>query len=69
MKLADDTLMVMLTGRRIVLSTHVEKILEKYELEFDEYHYNTGGPTEVSKINTITELLLKFTDIDEILLG
>jgi hypothetical protein len=28
MKLADDTLMVMLTGRRIVLSTHVEKILE-----------------------------------------
>jgi hypothetical protein len=27
MKLADDTLMVMLTGRRI-LSTHVEKILE-----------------------------------------
>jgi hypothetical protein len=58
----------MLTGRRIVPFNTCRKNIRKYELEFDEYHYNTGGPTEVSKINTITELLLKFTDIDEILL-
>jgi hypothetical protein len=40
--------MVMLTGRSCS-STHVEKILEKYELEFDEYHYNTGGPMKFLK--------------------
>jgi hypothetical protein len=60
MKLADDTLMVMLTGQNCTFNT-CRKNIRKYELEFDEYH-NTGGPTEVSKINTITELLLKFTD-------
>ena len=67
-KLEDETLMVMLTGRMIKLSTHVEKILEQHGLEFDEYHYNKGGATEIAKIKTITMLLDKFPDVNEIVL-
>jgi hypothetical protein len=47
MKLADDTLMVMLTGQNCTFNT-CRKNIRKYELEFDEYH-NTGGPTEFLK--------------------
>ena len=49
-KAKPNTIMVMLTGRMIKLSTHVEKILEQHGLEFDEYHYNKGGATEIAKI-------------------
>jgi virulence-associated protein VapD len=35
MKLADDTLMVMLTGRRIVLFNTCRKNIRKYELEMN----------------------------------
>lgn len=68
MKLEDETLMVMLTGRMIKLSTHVEKILEEHGLEFDEYHYNKGGATEVAKMKTMDMLLDKFPDVNEIVL-
>lgn len=68
LKLEDETLMVMLTGRQIKLSTHVEKILEEHGLEFDEYHYNKGGATEVAKMKTMDMLLDKFPDVNEIVL-
>lgn len=67
-KLEDETLMVMLTGRMIKLQVHVEKILEEHGLEFDEYHYNKGGATEVAKMKTIDMLLDKFPDVNEIVL-
>jgi len=67
-KLEEETLMVMLTGRMIKLSTQVEKILELHGLEFDEYHYNKGGATDVAKMKTIDMLLRKFNDVDEIIL-
>ena len=68
MKLEDETLMVMLTGRMIKLSTHVEKILEEHGLEFDEYHYNKGGATDVAKMKTMDMLLDKFPEADDIVL-
>ena len=67
-KLEDETLMVMLTGRMIKLQTHVEKILEEHGLEFDEYHYNKGGATEIAKMKTMDMLLDKFPEVDEIVL-
>lgn len=65
-KQREDTLVVMLTGRMVKLSTEVKKILDAKGLEFDEYHYNRGGATEVSKIKTMESLLEKYPDINEI---
>lgn len=60
------TLMVMLTGRRHILKDSVIKILDFHGLEFDEYHFNKGGATEVAKMKTIDDLLVKYSNISEI---
>jgi FMN phosphatase YigB (HAD superfamily) len=57
---------VMLTGRIKKLSEQVKEILESHELKFDEYHYNNGGSTEISKIKTMDSLLEKYPDVREI---
>jgi len=62
----DDTLVVMLTGRLSKLSGEVEKVLDAKGLEFDEYHYNKGGSTEVAKMKTMESLLEKYPTVDEI---
>lgn len=61
-----STVMVMLTGRRFILKDSVIKILDAHSLEFDEYHFNRGGATEVAKMNTITELLAKYPNVTEV---
>jgi len=62
----DSTLHVMLTGRMPHLSHLVEKILNDKGLEFHEYHYSTGGATEISKIRTLDALLEKYQDIEAV---
>ena len=62
----DGTAVVMLTGRRLHLSAHVELILDTKGLKFDEYHYNRGGATEVEKMKTMGKLLEKYPDVDSI---
>jgi hypothetical protein len=55
----EDTLMVMMTGRIKKLAPEVEKILNYYNLVFDEYLYNTGGPTLSTKLNYLDLLIDK----------
>ena len=62
----DETLVVMLTGRLSKLSAEVEKILAEKGLEFDEYHYNKGGSTDVAKMKTMESLLEKYPTVTEI---
>lgn len=61
-----QTLMVMLTGRIKKLSGYVEQLLKDNNLSFDEYHYNTGGSTDISKIKTMDSLLSKYPEVDEL---
>jgi hypothetical protein len=65
-KQKDDTLVVMLTGRLVKLSEEVEKVLDAKGLEFDEYHYNKGGSTDIAKMKTMESLLEKYPTVDEI---
>ena len=62
-KAEPDTVVVMLTGRMIKLSTEVKKILDAKGLSFDEYHYNKGGRTDAAKVGTMAELLKKYPDV------
>lgn len=63
----EGTAVIMLTGRRLHLSPHVEVILDTKGLKFDEYHYNRGGAaTEDEKMKTMTKLLEKYNDVTDI---
>lgn len=67
--LNENSHMVMLTGRlakRETLVENVMKVLEHHNLKFDEYHFNNGGKTEVSKYKTLLEILNKNQSITEI---
>jgi len=59
-----ETLMVLLTGRLQKLSAQVKKVLDNKNLKFDEYHYNTGGSTDVSKIRTLNQLVAENPNLD-----
>ncbi len=61
-----NTLVVLLTGRMIKLAPHVKTVLDAYELTFDEYHYNTGGATDVAKVKAMEKLLDKYPDVVEL---
>lgn len=66
LKINEDSVVVMMTGRITPLSKQVEFILDYHGLTFDEYHYNTGGSTEECKIKTLNELLLKYPNIVDV---
>jgi hypothetical protein len=61
-----STAVVMLTGRMVKLGDKVKDILDKKGLKFDEYHYNKGGSTDVAKIKTLDELLIKYPNVQKI---
>lgn len=61
-----ETIVVMLTGRMVKLSQHVETILHTKGFKFDEYHYNRGGTTFEAKISTLEKLLNKYPDVTTI---
>jgi len=63
-----DSLVIMLTGRLPRLSHLVEKLLTKNGLVFDEYHYNNGGSTHISKIKTINDILQREKSIMEVVM-
>ncbi len=60
---AEDTAVILLTGRMVKLTDHVMAILEAKSLKFDEYHLNRGGATDMAKIKTMEKLLEKYTDV------
>ena len=62
----EDAMIIMATGRRTALASLVKQILDIKGLEFDEYHYNTGGATEVVKMRTIERILAKNPKIKDI---
>ena len=62
-KTNQNTCVVMLTGRMIKLADAVKKILDSFNLKFDEYHYNRGGSTDVAKIKTMEQLLSKYQTV------
>ncbi len=45
------------------LGTYVKDILDSKGFEFDEYHYNRGGSTEVAKLKTLEDLLSRYPDV------
>ena len=64
----EGTINIMLTGRIKSLSKQVELVLEYHGLEFDEYHYNSGGPTEAFKMKVMDKLLEKYPDVTEMVI-
>lgn len=62
----EGTWMVMMTGRLPRLSGHVKNILEKHELVFDEYIFNTGGTTIGFKIKELKSFCERFVNLDTI---
>ena len=61
-----DTLLVLLTGRLPKLAPQVENILDHYGLEFDLYLYSMGGPTEVSKMKSLDNLLATYQNVESV---
>ena len=59
-----NTLTVLLTGRMSKLGDLVKRVLDSKNLHFDEYHFNTGGSTDVVKINTLNSLLDKYPSVE-----
>ncbi len=63
----EETLMVMMTGRMIKLSSHVEAILHKNNMiHFDKHIYNMGGSTIDSKLKSLDKLLIEHQEVTEI---
>lgn len=60
------SLVVLLTGRLTKLSAQVKKITDSLGLIFDEYHFNYGGSTDIVKTKTLSRLLQKYTDVEEV---
>lgn len=60
----DKILLVLLTGRISKLSGEVEKILNKHNLHFDEYHYNDGGSTDKFKLSVLDKLIKKYENVE-----
>ena len=61
---SDKILLVLLTGRITKLSKDVELILNKYNLHFDEYHYNNGGSTDKFKLSVLDSLIKKYSNTE-----
>jgi hypothetical protein len=61
-----SSVVVMLTGRILKLSEHVKIVLGAKGLVFDEYEFNRGGSTEISKMRTMDKLLFKYKDVIEV---
>jgi len=62
----ENTLTVMMTGRLVKLIKEVNKLLEKHNLVFDLYRFNTGGETFRVKQKQILSILNEYPDIDTI---
>lgn len=65
-KAKDNICVVMLTGRLAKMDAEVKAVLDAKGLTFDEYHYNTGGSTDMSKRWTMEKLLKKYPEATEI---
>lgn len=60
------TLVVMLTGRRKMLASQVEKLLNKHYTKFDHHIYNEDSTTLKSKLTSLNMLLNKYPTIQHV---
>lgn len=67
-KQQEDTLVIMLTGRRSIFDKEVKLILDKHGLEFHREYYNTGGETITCKLKTLNMLLKEFPHVEQVTL-
>ena len=61
-----STGVILLTGRMRKLADSVKKILDAKGLIFDEYHYNTGGATDVVKLRSLNEMLVAHPTVEAV---
>lgn len=61
-----DTTVIMLTGRLQMLEREVMSVLDKHGLKFDHHFFNTGGSTDVVKIQILDRFLGDNPDITEV---
>lgn len=61
--LDQSTLMVMMTGRIPSLQTQVKAILNHCNLSFDEYLFNTGGPTLDYKLKQLNNFVRSYPNL------
>lgn len=64
-----DTYTALVTGRIKPLKEAIQKILDKYEVKFDEFYCNWGGPTLNFKMKVFDQLVEKFKDtLEEVII-
>lgn len=61
-----NTRVIMMTGRIPKNADYVEKILNKYNITFDEYIYKKASDTLSFKINNLEEMLKSYSKLKEI---
>lgn len=61
-----NTRVIMMTGRTPKNADYVEKILNKYNITFDEYIYKKASDTLSFKINKLEEMLKSYSKLKEI---
>lgn len=61
-----NTRVIMMTGRIPKNADYVEKILNKYNITFDEYIYKKASDTLSFKINNLEEMLKSYPKLKEI---
>ena len=61
-----NTRVIMMTGRTPKNADYVEKILNKYNITFDEYIYKKASDTLSFKINNLEEMLKSYPKLKEI---
>jgi len=61
-----NTRVIMMTGRIPKNADYVEKILNKYNITFDEYIYKKASDTLSFKINKLEEMLKSYSKLKEI---
>lgn len=61
-----NTRVIMMTGRTPKNADYVEKILNKYNITFDEYIYKKASDTLLFKINKLEEMLKYYSKLKEI---
>jgi hypothetical protein len=62
----EDSVKVLLTGRRPNLANHVKAVLDANDYKFDHYLFNYGNDTLTNKIEQINNLLVTYPNIRSI---
>lgn len=62
----DDTMVVMMTGRKEKIKKHVNSIIDDLRLDFDKRLFNSGGETSKDKMDKMDKILKDDPEIEEV---